>query len=507
MLFFTKISKRVFRFTVLFFACSIFLFTACRDDRNISTDAADKLSFSTDTLRFDTVFTTIGSATRYFKVFNTTNQTLIISKIALANKTSARFNLNIDGVSGRSFSAVEVPPNDSIYVFAEVTVDPNAPLSTSPFVISEDLVFETNGNMQRVVLEAWGQNANYVPNRFASGKLAVLNGNGGVIEWSDKKPYVIYGVLFLDSVTLKVAAGTRIYVHGGLARPSTGGLYQDGIIFVLPTAKLLLEGTLEKPIILEGDRLEKEFENVPGQWAGIILSALSTGNSFKNAIIRNSRVGVRVDSAADLTLKNTQIYNTASSAIIGLHANISAENSLFFNAGGNAVQLEFGGNYTFNFCTLSSLGSRSAALSMNNARCYEALGNGCRQGFLKTNAANALFQNCIVYGGKEDEIAFLDATAQQGDFNYTFRNNIIRVKDLLKPDNTPDFLQKCTNCLNAKSTDKLFRRPSSNDFHLDTLSIAERKGFFIPTILKDLDDKMRKTDMPDLGCYEFAPRK
>jgi hypothetical protein len=270
-----------YRFILFVTFVSFFLLqNACKKEENYITDSTAKLAFSVDTLRFDTVFTQIGSATRILKVFNRNSQPIRISKISLNNKTGITFNLNIDGISAKSFENVEIAAKDSIYVFAEVTVNPNAPLSTSPFVVGQDLVFETNGNAQKIVLEAWGQNANYIPSRFAKGAFTILSGGdpNRVIEWNDSKPYVVYGVLFVDSCILRIAAGTRVHVHGGISYLPDTSAYRDGIIYILPNAKIEALGTLEKPVIIQGDRLEKEFKEESDQWAGIIIGNRSVGN-------------------------------------------------------------------------------------------------------------------------------------------------------------------------------------------------------------------------------------
>ena len=113
---------------------------SCRKDQTFITSAGAKVSFSTDTLKFDTVFTQIGSATRFFKIFNPYSQSISINKIYLENNTNAVYRLNVDGVPGTSFTNVQILPNDSLYVFAEVTVNPNAPISASPFVIDANIV-------------------------------------------------------------------------------------------------------------------------------------------------------------------------------------------------------------------------------------------------------------------------------------------------------------------------------------------------------------------------------
>jgi hypothetical protein len=57
------------------------------------------LSFSLDTLVFDTVFTTIGSTTQQFKIYNNENKTLNIEEIELMGGANSFFRMNVDGIS------------------------------------------------------------------------------------------------------------------------------------------------------------------------------------------------------------------------------------------------------------------------------------------------------------------------------------------------------------------------------------------------------------------------
>jgi hypothetical protein len=480
------------------------IFAACRKQDDYITDSSAKLAFSQDTLRFDTVFTQIGSATRFFKVKNPNNRPIRITKIALSNQADATFNLNVDGIAGRTFQNVEIAANDSIYVFAEVTVNPNAPLSVSPFVITNNVVFETNGNIQKIVLEAWGQNANYIPSRFGKGSFTELDCQGSTVVWDDKKPYVIYGILLVGNGVLRIAAGTRVHIHGGFSKNPDIGLYNDGRIYVLPSAQLKVEGTLAKPVIFQGDRLEKEFKEDAGQWSGIILYRGSIGNEFNNAIIKNSKFGIYVDSAANLNLQYSQIFNTEGAALIGFRGNINAKNCLFHSNGGGTLNTLFGGNYDFNYCTMANLGTTNPALNLGNSYCAAAddAGNCTRR---VVGLLNANFTNCLIYGNKEDEIAFANPT-KPDNFNFSFKNCIVRVKDLTKTENTPNFFTKCTDCINAPSGSKVFKKPTEDNYHLDSLSIAFKKAKPIPSILDDLDGKRRDLNTPDIGCYDFPNR-
>jgi hypothetical protein len=479
----------------------ILLLSNCQKER-FTTNAADKLSFSKDTLRFDTVFTQLGSATRILKIYNRHSKSIRISRIYLANGGNSKFSLNIDGTPGNSQQNLEIAPNDSMYVFAKVTINPNDPASSSPFVLDEDLVFETNGNTQKVVLEAWGQNAVYLPSRFAAGGVAGYGCDGGEWVWDDPRPYVIYGILVIDKCTVRIPAGARIHIHGGLAKQKTDTSvirYNDGFIAFTGSSKLLVEGTKDKPVVFEGDRLEPEFRDVSGQWTGIWLQSGTTGHKIDYCIVRNSIVGVRVDSAADLSIRNSKIYNTASSGLVGIHANIQATNCLFYNNTGFSIQLEFGGDYAFNYCTAASYGVDGAALRMTNVLCLD---EACS--VFESNPLHARFQNCILSGSRADQISLYDRINDPSQFDYFFKNCMVRVHDLLDPRDTPNFFDNCNPCKSATSQDTIFVDVNKDNYHLDSLhSIAHKYGIPVGGIDKDLDGNPRNASQPDVGCYEI----
>ncbi len=478
--------------------CLLFIAYACNKEADFLLDSSAELSFSVDTLRFDTVFTELGSATRFVKVYNDNDQPVLLNSVRLQKGDNSSFRINVDGIPANDVKDVEVAANDSIYVFAEVTVDPNDPLSTSPYVIEEYLEVELNGVSRQVLLEAWGQNANYIPDRFSQGGGALISCDLDEITFDDPKPYVIYGVMLVDSCTLNIPAGTNIFVHGGIVRTGIlGENYNDGFIFVLPSGKLNIQGTLDNPVTIQGDRLEEEFQDVPGQWGGIYLSRTSRGNRINHAIIKNARFGVVVDSSATLIIENSTITNSISGGLIGVHSSITANNCLLYGNGGNAVQLEYGGNYDFRHCTLASYGVDNSALRMSNALCLDQL---CTQARL--NNLRARFTNSIVYGSRTDEVELFNIP--DASFNYTFENCIVRVDDLVSEMDTPDFFDHCDPCLPEAGTRDviLFANIDEDDYRLDSLSIADGFGKFLGNIRVDIEGTERDRDMPDAGCYE-----
>ncbi len=502
----TAIMIRIIPF--LLFVTTLLLFTTCNKEKTFITDGSAKLEFSLDTLRFDTVFTELGSATRFFKVYNPHKESIKISNISVGNGANSMFRLNVDGIPGNEASDVIVFPEDSIYIFGEVTINPDQPISESPFIIHDEIIFETNGNSQTITLEAWGQNANYIPSRWHKDSIFVLPcGAGGQLIWDDPKPYVVYGIVIVEACDLIIPAGAQVHVHGGISKTTDENdellIYNTGRIFIGPNGSIQVNGTLEDPVVIQGDRLEEDFDDADGQWTGIIIGQTSKGNKFNHAVVKNSLLGIWVDSLAELSLKNTQVYNTSGSGLIGLHASITAENCLFYNNGNRAVQIGYGGNYNFTYCTLASYGVDAPALSLSNGICRDPL---CQTADVEPLYAN--FRNSIIFGSRRDEISLSDFTGENDpfDFNYTFTDCIVRVDELLDPENGfPNFFDFCNPCVDGDSGDALFFSPGDDDYQLDTLSIAEQKASPIPTILFDLIGEMRDSETPDIGCFEYNP--
>jgi hypothetical protein len=489
--------------SLLLLLSAILLTLAMCQKVRFTDDPANRLSFSTDTLRFDTVFTQVGSATRILKIYNPHNRSLRISSIALERGRNTRFRINVDGLPLERYAGpFDIAPNDSLYVFAEVTINPNQPATASPFVIDENLLIESNGNTDRVVLEAWGQNAVYLPSRFSKNRVTGYDCNGAEWVWDDPRPYVIYGVLVINNCTVRMPPGTRVHVHGGLGKQvindTTIVRYNDGFLAFVGRGRLIAEGTRERPIVFQSDRLEPEFAENPGQWTGIWLQAGTRGHRMTHCIVRNSIVGVRADSASDLTIRNSQIYNTVSGGIVAIHARVDAENCLFYN-NAISVQLEYGGDYNFNYCTAANYNGSSIALKMGNSLCLDEL---CTK--FVAYRLRARIRNCIFYGSKVDQIALSDRLDKRDQFEYLLENCVVRVRDLTRQGAYPNFFDYCKPCLNANGTrDTIFFAPDKQNFRLDTVrSKANGYAVPIPGIERDLEGRQRNALKPDAGCYE-----
>src|SRR5687768_8966420 len=145
--------------TLLIIVFCIVSILSCRKDTYITSQDA-VVNISADTIHFDTLFTTTGSVTHYFKIFNNNERKLKISDIALSGGANSFFKINADGSEGPSVSGLEIEANDSLYVFVTVKVDPTT--ANLPFIVQDSIGVNYNGNRKWVHLQAWGQNANFM---------------------------------------------------------------------------------------------------------------------------------------------------------------------------------------------------------------------------------------------------------------------------------------------------------------------------------------------------------
>ena len=133
---------------VVFTGLCLSSMVGCISD-DFTTSPSDILTFSSDTLSFDTVFTDLGTPTARLKVFNKAKKSVNISSIRFASSESA-FSMNVDGQSGTSFSDVEIRGGDSIFIFIECYI-PELDRNT-PQLVEDKLQFITNGVTQDVVV-------------------------------------------------------------------------------------------------------------------------------------------------------------------------------------------------------------------------------------------------------------------------------------------------------------------------------------------------------------------
>ena len=506
------------------------LFTSCRNDFDFEPSTGN-LAFSRETVYLDTVFTNIGSSTYTLKVYNKSNKNIAIPKIQLGKGEASKYRLMVDGIPGKVFENVEMLAKDSLFIFIEVTADV-ADANPADFLYTDQIKFGTENTFQKIELVTLIQDAYFIfPERVQNPnntytyeevslgmdtngnavtiRASVLNEtdplNGDELHWKNDKPYVIYGYAVVPNTkTLVVDAGARIHFHAA-----------SGLI-VSNEASLQINGTtstteaLENEVIFEGDRLEPDFSETPGQWGTIWFTKGSTNNTINNLTIKNALVGMYVTGNDDtinptLALNNVQIYNCSNVGILAVTGNIVGSNIVVNNCGEASLGATFGGSYEFTHCTFANYWNNpnqtcvviNDYIEVSNAKIVEEL-------------VKADFKNCIIYGSSN---LGLNLDKAGTTFDYNFTNCLIKFIDSNNQFGTNALYQFSANpyinCIIARNTTSNlpnFKNPLKNQFEIQENSIAINNGTNLTPNFNDILDNPRPTPPntnPDIGAYQF----
>ncbi len=453
-----------------FLLLAIGFFVSCKKDSFItSTDA--RMSLSADSLKFDTVFTTMGSITKSFKITNNNDQKLLLSNIKLGGGNTSAFKMNVNGISATEVNNVEVAANDSIYVFVTVTVNPTA--ANLPFIISDSISIKYNGLNRFVQLEAFGQNANFIRNGL------IVN----TVNFNNALPYIILGGLQITNTgTLNINAGTKIYCHA------------DAPIIV--DGSLVCNGTKAQPIVFTGDRLDDPYVGFPASWPGIYLRATSKDNILQFTSIKNAYQAVvvlqpSINVNPKLILKQSIIDNGLDAGLISINSSVVAENTLISNCGKN-ISITNGGTYSFTHCTVAAYSNNY--ILHKNATIFLTDVNDANQ----TAPLNALLRNCIFYGDAGFIQNEIETKKVGGSFNINIDHCLYR--NVVDPANA-------TINVSIKNIDPSFDSINNStrfyNFRItkNATAVGLNKGV-ATSLLKDLDDNNRNVGLPDIGAYE-----
>ncbi|MEZ5046867.1 MAG: hypothetical protein R2831_07730 [Chitinophagaceae bacterium] len=436
------------------------------------------LSFSVDTLRFDTLFTTMGSVTRSFKIYNDNKQAVRINQIRLENGQQSAYRMNIDGVATQAIQNVEIAPNDSIYVFVAITIDPTS--ATNPFIVQDKVLITLNENTSEIPLEAFGQDAHYIVGEILDSQ-----------TWINDKPYVIIHSALVDTnAVLTIQKGCRIYMH------------QDSKLYVAGTLNVF--GTKTDSVIFQGDRLDRDYfgyKDYPGEWRGIDF--LNTGWQsimnyciVKNAGISDAAILVRppdknLGVANMLEMNNCTIANSASYGVLCINSKVLMNNCLVHTCGLQSVAMIEGGDYRMNFCTIATYGG----IGINHAQQPSVAILNYRDtsltGYTGANL-NLIMNNCVVDGSLEDEIVL----AKKNNWTFSVSINHCAFKRKTALDNA--LVSPVNTLFNVQPQ---FKDYAKWDFHIEATSALKGAGISVPIVIEDMDG-IPRPNPPSIGCYE-----
>ena len=516
----------------ILFSCLAALLPGCEPKENL-VQTSGKLDFDTDSVLFDTVFTTLRTVTKRLWVYNR-NGGAVRTDIALAGTQGATYSLLINGDAAPGKANVLLRGGDSLLVLVRAVLGDNGQ-ATAPkkFLITDQLNFLTNGNAQDVKLVAYGQNA-----YFHRADIIRVD-----TTWPNDKPHVIInsdyvtqggstvsvGVAVLGpSGILRIQRGTRIYCHAGATVQVSGSLrINEGFN---PTSGDTIKANNRNLVRFLGDRTESLYADVPGQWGGIFFTETSRNNVVRYCDIKNANFGLEVlnptnASRPDLTVENCTIRNISGAnpayaavgglpgALVNVGGTLTATNCLLTSCGEYAV-LGLGGATSLNFCTIANYFQGQAQRQTPSVFFSNAISTATGTTKVRTDVR---VWNSIIWGssGVLDELLFENSDgyyptnppAPGG--SVSVRNCLIRSREYAAAADAPDKPGLANpgyqNLLNVSPA---FKRSPDNggspyNFGLDAGSPAlDRRDPQVPVPGTDLLNLVRDLNRSDLGALE-----
>lgn len=490
------------------------MMASCVDDESFSSSPSHLLSFSTDTVQLDTTFSRVPTVTKTMWVYNRSGDGIRCSSVRLELGNQTGFRVNVDGTylspaAGFKAQDVEIRKGDSIRVFVELTSSEQA--ADAPQLVTDNLVFALeSGVQQKVNLKAYSWNAQLLRDVKVSS-----DETWPKAEWGEK-PIVIYGGLTVaENATLTLQEGAKLYFH------ENAGLDVHGT--------LKSQGSATREVVLRGDRIDHMFDylpydRTPGQWQGIRLRPTSHDNLLRYTDVHSAYDGVVVDSCRDealsqrskLHLDCATIHNCQGYGLkVDSAAIVTIDNSQLSNCLGNCLYVD---------------GARSVkANNTTFAQFYPFEGNrGSAISFKAPVTDTLLVSNSLVTGYAGDEIKWTPVEGKPLKFG--FDHSVLRTEKMLTDDSlrfthvlyeqdAPDTLMVGEKHFTVFDTKNLIY-----DFHLVEKSAAIGRACPVVPALSSADglpaadencvrslptDRngyQRDASKPDAGCYQHREK-
>ncbi len=375
--------KRIF---FVLSCCCIVFFASCSDDDHFSADQSLMLTFPSDTIRMDTVFSRVPSSTRSFWVHNYSSDGIRISEVLLERGGESGFRVNVDGsYLSNVITDLEVRKGDSLMVFVELTASENG--SVEPQHVTDNLVFRLeSGRVQHVCLSAYSWDALTMHDVTVSSDTAICS----------VQPIIVYGTLTIAEGATLSLQNTSLFFHDGAGMEINGTLHADSCLF-------------------RGDRLDRMFSYLPydrvsGQWRGLHFACGSRNNILTRCEIRNPSDGILCDSTSQLQMHDVVVHNCQGVGLKAVNASVSLSYCRLSNTMGDCLIAE-GGEMDINRCTLAQffplIGSTQVAFRFSNKAdlvllCDSTLMTGYAEDVIFGNEVDTLhsyeyyFADCIL---------------------------------------------------------------------------------------------------------------
>lgn len=441
--------RRIF----LYLSLLVGLLASCSDNDSFTSSPGNRLTFSTDTVKMDTVFSNVGSSTYSFWVFNNSGDGIRLNSVRLRNGNQTGFRVNVDGsyldnTMGSVVNDLEVRDGDSLRVFVELTSPANN--QQEPQLVEDALIFSLeSGAEQKVSLWAYAWDAVAVTD-LAVGRDTVL---------TSAKPLVLYGDgIRVDSGAVLTIRNTTLYFHDGAGITVGGQLHTEHVL-------------------MRGDRLDHMFDYLPydrvsGQWQGLYFLQSSVANTMEDTEIRNASTAVRLDSAAishdtpRLTMTRCVVHNAKGDGIVAFNSHVALNYCQLTNTLGNCLAL-YGGLASIDHCTLAQFYPFNA-------------GRGAALFFVDSTDLQLSCSHTIVTGYDAD-VVMAEHNDTARTFEYRFTDCLLRTPAV--DDDTISFKRILWETAKDSIQGKkhfvtIDEENLVYDFHLDSISTAKGMGCY-----------------------------
>lgn len=469
------------------------LLTACQQDI-LSDDVTMQLTFSHDSLLFDTVFTTMGSSTKRMMVYNPNQNAIMIERVEMNQGKS--FFINLDGENQiENMRDITLRGGDSLFLFVRAEIDPLQ--SNNPVLVEDTISFYVHGKPQRVYLQAYGQNVEIIRSKDKFVQKQTLS-------LCNEKPYLIYDTLVVAG-DLSIQHGTTLYMHAG------------SMIYVY--GDLIAKGTLEQPIVIRGDRTDMLFDSVPyrvasGQWNGLYIIHLSDWELPKYELdyvdVLSGAIGIYALSESTgqlpkLSLTNSRIHNHSQYGMVLQNVDATVVNTEISNCASYCVYLA-GGKHDFVHNTIASyFGFPYTTINIHNNILREDVAAVYIDNLSKNmESTTTSFYNCIITGARDNNLVV--ATPLPNYYEGRFQGNYLRADSLPQIYSFNNTYASDSDTVVFRNVHYLYKEYRYYDFQLDSLSPARSvaDSAIARKYPYDRLGRLRKSH-PDAGCYEYMP--
>lgn len=457
MIFLKFIPMRItFSFLIILFLSTLFL--SCDNDEDFNHDPSFRLSFSKDSLSFDTIFSSLPSTTQQLKVYNTSSKSILIDEINLQNNVND-YLLNINGIEGNSVKHIQIPANDSLFIFVKLIVEDRD--EDNPYLLEDFIQFTFNSKIQRFLIKSWGQDII----RFTENEIKSQ-------VWTSKRPYFIEEALFLkQNSELTINEGAKVYFK------KDAGLHLYG--------NLNIKGSFDKPVFFGSYRREELYDNVPAQWNGLSFYSESKDNYISHLHLENAVKGLSLESEKNdnkLEMEYSKLLNFSTTGIKINNFDLKMHDVIVSNCGEQAILLEGDGNFEFNHCNFVN----QWQISFRDKPCLSNLSN---------NKNNLKIANSIIWGTRSNELEI--------GSDAIIRNCLIKLSEEKQNDLSTNFRSCIFN------SDPEFISVSKHDYNFKENSVLIDKALldianFYPV---DFNGNSRISNAaPDIGSIEFIEK-